>query len=321
MVAIHVARELVNRIDATVEADGGNSYREWLGKVLPHIGDAYRTDEDAFRSHLGASILGQECQRAIWYSWRWVAAPSFEGRMLRLFNRGHLEEGRFIALLLMIGAQVYQQDNEGKQFRISFADGHAGGSGDGVVAGLLELVGPALLEFKSHSEKSFIELAGSLDSWRKYLAGKGNFEGKGVRAAKFEHFVQMQLYMRKMGLAVAVYFAINKNTDDIYIEFVPLDENIADQFIARGETLVYQQEPPKKLNESPGFWKCRFCDYKGPCHKIKDNAPPEIARNCRTCQYSMPMKDGTWHCTLAEMTIEKSLQLTGCEAYETMRVL
>ena len=28
------------------------------------------------------------------------------GRILRLFNRGHLEEARFIALLLLIGVQV-----------------------------------------------------------------------------------------------------------------------------------------------------------------------------------------------------------------------
>lgn len=316
---IHVARELVNRIDAHIKKDGGASFRGWLGKVLPHIGDAYRTEEeDGFRSHLGASILGGDCPRDIWYSFRWALKPDFEGRMLRLFNRGHMEEGRFIALLLMVGAKVFQQDSEGKQFRITFAEGHGGGSGDGIIQELQELGDtPALAEFKTHSEKSFIEIAGGLQSWRNYLAGKGNFEGKGVRAVKFEHYVQMQLYMRKMGYAVAVYFAINKNTDDIYIEFVPLDENIADQFISRGENLVYAQEPPKKLNESPGFWKCRFCNHKGPCH-----SKTPVEKNCRTCQYSEARKDGegTWFCTLAEMKIEKSLQLTGCDSYEVAKV-
>ena len=42
--------------------------------------------------------------------------------MLRLFNRGHIEEARFIAMLLTIGMPVYQQDAEGKQFRIHFGE-------------------------------------------------------------------------------------------------------------------------------------------------------------------------------------------------------
>src|SRR3546814_6034612 len=59
----------MRKIDAMIEADQGASFRGWEGKVLPHIGDAYRDDpEDGHRPHLGASILGGECPRAIYYS-------------------------------------------------------------------------------------------------------------------------------------------------------------------------------------------------------------------------------------------------------------
>lgn len=319
MSSVIIATETLRAIDRMIHEDQGARFRGWLGKVMPHIGDAYRTDEDGHRSHMGASLLGGECARAIWYNFRWATKSGFGGRLLRLFNRGHLEEARFIAMLLMLGYQVFQQDQNGKQYRISFAEGHAGGSGDGVAIGVLELPPgtAALCEFKTHGEKSFIDLAGKLEDWRKYLDGKGPFTGQGVRAAKFEHYVQMQLYMRKMGLAAALYVAVNKNTDDLYAEIIPLNAELADQFIARGEKLVWMPTPPDKINPSPGFWKCRFCDHKPVCHS---KAKPD--RNCRTCEFSEPIAGAQWMCknAVCEGPIDKATQLAGCSHYEMSKV-
>lgn len=316
MTSLNIAYKTINTIDAMVKEDQGARYRGWLGKVIPHIGDAYRTDEDGHRTHMGASLLGGECARAIWYNFHWGTKSNFEGRMLRLFNRGHLEEARFIALLLMIGMQVYQQDDKGKQYRISFAEGHAGGSGDGVGIGCPDLPADtaALCEFKTHSEKSFTELSGKLPEWRKHLDDpkRNPFTGKGVREAKYEHFVQMQLYMRKMGIAAALYVAVNKNTDDLYAEIIKLDSGIADQYLARGEKLVWMDSPPEKISNSPGFFKCRFCDHSPICHLGK---PPDV--NCRTCAFSKPVAggNGAWRCTRFDELIPKETQLKGCKEY------
>lgn len=295
---MRLAVETLNAIDKALEADQGARYREILGTVIPHIGDAFRGQQDPFRSHMGASLIGGECARSIWYGWRWVTKPNFPGRILRLFNRGHLEEARFIALLLMIGVEVYQQDANGNQFRISHANGHFGGSGDGVGIGIPDLAPgtAALLEFKTHGEKSFKEVS-----------------TKGVRDAKFEHYVQMNTYMRKMGLAVGLYGAVNKNTDELHLEIVVLDIAVADQFLDRGEKLIGMADPPSKLNESPGFWKCRFCDHRPVCHGLA-GAKPEV--NCRTCVHSRPADDGQWVCLKYDQTIPKELQLTGCKGYE-----
>jgi hypothetical protein len=331
--AIHLAVQTIKAIEEGVRKDQGSAYRGWLGKVLPHIGDAYRTDEDGFRSHMGASLIGGECARSIWYNFRWASKSSFSGQMIRLFNRGHLEEGRFIAALLMIGVQIYQQDENGKQFRINHADGHFGGSGDGIGVGIPDLKPgmPCLTEYKTHNEKSFHKLAG--DNWRDYVEHlldpnkpAAKFTGEGVREAKFEHYVQMNVYMRKMGIPIALYGAVNKNTDELYWELVPLNTELADEFLDRGAQLVRMDKPPKKLNESPGFWKCRFCDFKPVCHL---KAAP--ARNCRTCAYSAPAVDGdaaalgpgSWVCNLPmnERSIDKSVQLVGCDHYEVKKCL
>lgn len=302
--------------------DQGAAYRKHLGQVLPHIHDAYRGEQDnGFRNHLGASVLGTECDRALWYGWRWYTRSSFNGKTLRLFNRGHLEEGRFIALLLTCGIRIYQQDEHGKQFRISHLLGHIGGSGDGVLVGVPDIQVPALGEFKTHGEKSFKELAG--DNWNKFLdftfgatddPTPQQFTGSGVKLAKFEHYVQMQLYMFKMGLTVALYVACNKNTDEIYCELVPLDAACAEIFLARGERIVRAEHPPAKISNTPGFWKCKFCDHKPVCHL---KAVPE--RNCRTCVHSEPQVTGTdetvWVCMYNMSLLDKEAQLKGCESY------
>lgn len=300
-----LAVKTLTAIENVMVADQGASYRGWLGKVIPHIQDAYRSEPEEFRSHLGASAVGQQCGRAIWYSFRWATKAKFSSRMLRLFNRGHLEEARFIALLLTIGVQVWQQDDQGRQFKISSAYGHYGGSGDGVGVGIPDLLStePALLEFKTHKDDSF-----------KLLLKDG------LRSSKFEHYVQMQQYMRKMSLAVGLYMAVNKNTDEIYACIVPLDVENADTFTERGEKIIWMDRAPSRIGSppSPGNYSCRFCDHKPVCF-LKVPA----ARNCRTCAFSAPSiaGDAAWVCNntvlapIEPMNLPKALQLTGCELY------
>lgn len=298
-----LAKNTLAAIDSAIEADQGAKFRTYLGQVLPHIGDAYRGVDEGFRSHLGASMIGQTCARKIWYGFRWMRQASFSGRILRLFNRGHLEEGRFIASLLTIGVQIYQQDENGKQFRISECGGHFGGSGDGVAVGIPDLPPETacLLEFKTHNDKSFQKLVKA-----------------GVREAKPEHYVQMNVYMRKMGLAVAMYGACNKNDDAYHFEIVHLDVATADQYLDRGRQIVFLPKAPQKISSTPGWFECKWCDYCKICHL---NEKPAV--NCRTCRWSTPAQDGNWYCRQpthpcgepAETLLTKEQQLAGCEFY------
>lgn len=296
------ATKTLKSIEQTIANDQGASFRTHLKNVLPHIGDAYRGAEDnPFRSHLGASVIGNECGRAVWYGFRWATKPKFGGRLLRLFNRGHLEEGRVIASLLCIGVQIYQQDENGKQFRISDVGGHFGGSGDGVAIGIPDLPDgtPCLLEFKTHNDKSF----------KKMVA-------EGVRSSKFEHYVQMNVYMRKMGIPVALYCAVNKNDDDYHMEIVHLDPIIADQFIDRARTIIMMTEAPTKVNNSPGWFACSWCDHKPICHL---GALPE--KTCRSCTYADAALDGAWQCrkiSNGNPVLTTEQQLKACDHYSSM---
>jgi hypothetical protein len=293
---IHLATKTVAAINEAIAADQGAQFRVHLGQILPHITDAYRGKDEGFRSHLGASLIGGVCDRKLWYGFRWASKPNFDGRILRLFNRGHLEEGRFIAMLLTINVQFWQQDTNGNQFRVSDAGGHFGGSTDGVALGIPDLdpTMPCLTEFKTHNDSSFKKL-----------------KKEGVQATKFEHYVQMQIYMKKLGLTVALYLAVNKNDDEVYGELVYLDNIIADRFINRGITLVFLPEAPAKINTSPGWFDCKFCDHRNVCHLSGD-----VEKNCRTCDASEPCGDGSWLCKAYGHAIPKEVQLTGCSTWE-----
>lgn len=318
---IWIATHTLAAIDSAICADGGNEFRRRQGLVLPHIGDAYREDDDSYRSHLGASKIGDECERSIYYGWRWAKKNKprgkkgedpkrAESRMRRLWNRGHLEEGRFIALLLTAGIAVYQQDADGKQFRISALGGHFGGAGDGVLMGVPDLPPgvPALGEFKTHSDKSFKAL-----------------QDEGVRSSKRTHYVQMQEYMHHMGLLYALYLAVNKDTDELYAEIVQYDGPTAEQFLDRARRIVFADTPPDRMRgASPGFFHCKYmCDYLEVCYST---VAPD--RNCRTCKYAFAMPDGKWQCTnpieidAATMAgwedpieLDKEAQLAGCQNY------
>jgi hypothetical protein len=293
---MQLASHTLDAINRSMKADQGGRFREMLGKVIPHIGDAYRGTEDGFRSHLGASMIGRKCAREVWYGFRWATKPEHEGRQLRLFNRGHLEEARFIALLLSIGVQVFQQDENGKQFRISDAGGHFGGSGDGVAVGIPDVPAgtPCLLEFKTHGDNSFKKL-----------------REKGVREAKPEHYTQMQVYMRKMGLSVALYGAVNKNDDDLHFEIIYADPGYADQYLDRARQIVTLHEAPAKIGKTAGWFECKFCDHKPVCH---NGAPP--AKNCRTCHMvRVDVDNGGWVCGQTGEVLSKEKQLVGCNEY------
>ena len=308
-----IAKKTLLAIEEGVQKDQGASYRSWLQKVLPHIGDAYRAEEFPFREHLGASLLGKSCGRAIYYGWRWSVIPKFAGRILRLFNRGHLEEGRFIALLLMIGVQVYQQDENGKQFRISHYGGHLGGSGDGILIDVpdLEPGTPCLFEAKTHNDKSFKLLVKS-----------------GVKVSKPEHYVQCQTYMRKMGLPVTLYMGVNKNDDDLHAEILYLETEVGDQYIDRVGNIIQSDGPPAKISENPSWFECKWCDFSKICHNGHE---PE--KNCRTCMYSFPdTTDGKWYCrnpvALEDAAMQgwedpielsKMDQYRGCDKWEKIR--
>lgn len=295
---MRLAIKTMEAINRALVADGGNAYRAALKRTLLVSEGVFRQEEEGFRTHLGASLIGKQCARFLWYSFHWAIKPSFDGRMIRLFERGHLEEPRFAALLEMTGVKTYQTDPSGKQFRMSAVGGHFGGSLDAVATGVPDIPGaPVLCEFKTHNDKSFKKLVAT-----------------GVRVCKPEHFVQCQMYMGAYSLPWALYLAVNKNDDDIHAELIQFDVEVYSQHLDRAERIIRADSPPPKINESPSWFACKYCDAAHICH---GKGVPE--RNCRTCVYCV-IAGPEWRCqvnhSVASVVLDKKAQALGCSKHQ-----
>lgn len=256
----------------------------------------HKNDEPP-RYHLGASQLGAECERATWYNYRWFKPESFNGRMLRLFETGQLAEARFAADLEAIGIKVLATDPEtGKQFRVEAHEKHFSGSLDGIATGIdpEDIEKRYILEFKTHNDKSFTDLV-----------------KHGVECSKRQHYVQMQVYMGLTHVSQALYLAVNKNNDELYSEVVAFKPCVFAALLDKAKNLIISTQPPEKINNYPSFFKCKMCNFKDICH---NNETPN--KNCRTCIYSGPAKQGLWRCKKHEKNIDKDDQLKGCEDHE-----
>lgn len=252
----------------------------------------YESKPQEHRPHMGASLIGHQCERNIWLTWRWALKPEFTGRILRLFSTGQREESRLIEELRGIGATVWDKDDNGKQWTISACNGHFGGSLDGVAKGLPEAPKTvAVLEFKTHSSKSFADLA-----------------KKKVREAKPQHFDQMTVYMGKMELERALYMAVNKDTDELYTEWVHFDADRFAVLMDKAERLIEMTAPPDRISQDPAYYVCKMCNFWKHCH-----GGIAAESNCRTCCYASPVADAAWSCDKHKAKIADQVQRDGCQ--------
>ncbi len=277
-------------------------------RILEEI-DEYcvRTYDGGHRSHLGASLIGRECKRYLWYVFRWCLHEKTTGRQQRLFNRGHREEARFIEWLEGIGFKVWfenrdegpNEKGEFPQYRISDVMGHFGGSLDGIAV-LPERYGiaePVLLEFKTNGTG----------------AGFNKLADDGMPIAKPEHFAQTSTYGKKYNFRYCVYLNINKNDDSLHIEVVKLNHNLGEQMIMKAEQIIMSQTAPARLSDNPTFHKCGYCHMKEVCHK---GAVVEV--NCRSCAFARPVENAEWFCEVHNGNIPKDFIAKACPSYKAI---
>lgn len=227
-----------------------------------------RNAEDWRRDHLGASVIGDPCDRKLWYGYRWAIAGEITGRMLRLFETGHREEARIVQNLKDIGLKVLEiSPKTGKQFRFTFHGGLFGGSADGIVLGVPGAEKTAhLLEIKTAKNTSYNKMV-----------------KHGLKKAEPGYLSQMQVLMKGLKLRRGLFVMEGKNTDDIYAERVDYDSKEADLQIERAKIAIESEGPTTRISEKPDFWKCKMCRFRVTCHNLQDEGSIVPLRNCRTC--------------------------------------
>ena len=323
------------------------------GPVTKRIDKAVeeRNQAEGSRYYLGASMIGSRCARQLWYGFRGVYRVRHKGRLLRLFQRGHLEEFRFVSYLRAAGYEVrdytqrlmyhdasdcyvcvdwdddevvpdlddvsddrvhieratarqqgpkqwgFRGDRDWRGKAMPTTMSHFAGNADGKVRGPDLPPEWGLIEFKTHGEKSF-----------------GGLIQKGLLSSKPTHWVQMQIYMDKLGLEWGLYMAVNKNTDDLYEEIVWARPELAAQYDDLANGIITNPEAPRKISEDPSWFECRFCDYREICHY--DSKPH---KNCRSCIFAEPVADAQWYCHQFHDTLPYDFIKKGCDHWTPVK--
>jgi hypothetical protein len=317
-------------------------------RVLADI-DEYcvRTYDGGHRSHLGASLIGDPCQRKLWLQFRWTYREPTDGRKQRLFNRGHREEARFIEWLKGIGATVYEHSQAlwfspqlDDYILKGWFDDTSGGTGSYEIVNdspwHVEQAAKRGIELKQFRISGVMgHFGGSLDGIaflpERYgikepvlLEFKTNGTGagfnkvcdEGMAAAKQLHFAQTSTYgsYPEYNFRFVLYFNINKNDDSLHVEAVKLDHNLGRQMQEKAERIILSQEPPPRLSDNPTYKDCTWCGGKDVCHK---GAIPE--KNCRSCKHAKPVENAEWWCDVhsarENAPIPKEVIPSGCGSY------
>lgn len=252
---------------------------------------------DLYLGRLGSSFIGNECNRAIWLSWRAYDTSDFDGRMLRLFETGHLQEDRIVADLKRAGYLVYDKDDEGNQFQEVDTTGHFITKLDGVIKGVPGSVNkPHILEIKTHNKNSFSGVV-----------------KHGVQKSKPLHYSQVQISMALKNINRTIYVALCKDDEQLYVERIKADPAEQSKLKAKIIRIVEATLKPAGISEDKTSFACKWCDMNEVCYG--DKAP---LKTCRSCKNSIPSENGTWVCGLYGFERSLQEQKEACDAYEVL---
>lgn len=291
-------------IDAVLEADQRSRYKQFLGLVN----------------------IGTDCERKLFYAFRWCGKSEFNADTLKRFEDGLAGEALQARRLRKVdGITLETIDGKGKQFGFYDFSGHLNGLMDGAILGILQAPQTwHVWEHKQCDEKKFMELEKS----------KADFgEKQALQNWNSEYYAQAVMLMHYSGLErhyLTCSLPGGRSTTSVRTNS---DPDTVKVLLSRAERLIFSDIAPSRTSDDPGWYKCRFCDFHSICHGRKEEstqllgpqALPDV--NCRTCLHSTPEHtpnaDGTgrWTCARWQCDIPLEGQYEGCPSHRYLPAL
>lgn len=214
------------------------------------------------RDYLGASVIGHECDRYLWYSIRPdIPRRPFDALSLRRFEDGHRTEALIIERLRTVpGVEVWDRAEDGEQIGGKLFDGRFGWHVDGVILGLLQAPKtPHVLEVKASGEKKFKEFKDAVDRLG---------EKQALNAWNPVYYAQAVVYMYLLDLTRHYTVVASAGGRDMASCRTEANTEMAKALLAKAERILGANEPPARISERAEFFKCRWCDYREACHGL-----------------------------------------------------
>lgn len=203
---------------------------------------------EAPREYIGASSIGNDCNRAIWYSAKGYISSSVSARLKRTFDLGKLIESMLLEYLDYIPELKIIRPNTVNN-QLACADNmmpYFSGHIDALIVAYGEEI---ILEIKSAKDDSFKKfIKDDLKQWSSH------------------YYAQIQAYMGMYNKNKAIILVFNKDTSQLHHELVYADDLYYCELQQKARTIWEAVEPPERINKNPSFYKCVNCLYKETCH-------------------------------------------------------
>jgi hypothetical protein len=200
-------------------------------------------DDRETRDYIGASAIGADCLRQIWYEFKRVKAEAVPTRIRRTWSIGKHLEGLVSNWLTEAGIEVAEWfDLEAKE--MPFFKGHVD------LVWIKKGKPFAIIEIKTAKDSSF-----------------NIFVKKGLALWSPQYYAQVQSYMGMSGIHSAYILVLNKDNSEISDELVTFDEVLYEALKKKAWMIFLAQVEPPRINNSPLWYECKMCKFNKVCHK------------------------------------------------------
>ncbi len=207
-----------------------------------------RTDKRV-RDYIGASGIGAECLRQIWYEFKGYEAEEVPTKTRRTWAIGRHLEGLILDWLTEAGFEIVRTWDDLVAEGMPFFKGHL----DSVLVKKGKAY--AIVEIKTAKDASY-----------------NIFVKKGLRNWNPQYFAQVQSYMGMSGIHKTYILVLNKDSSDLCDELVPYDEIFYHMLKNKAQMIANANVAPPKINGSPLWYQCKMCKFNKICHKREENA-------------------------------------------------
>ena len=231
---------------------------------------------------LGASWIGMECERAVWFKFHHTKMSKPDARALRLFEDGYAVEDVVIARLRKIDGLEIHDKNPHTNFQYGFSDfgGHFKGFYDFTALGLIQAPKTWHMgEVKASTKWADLDKA-------KLAVG----EKSALLKWNPIYYAQAQINMHYEGMDRHYLIAASPGARDWTSVRTDYDPAHAMRLRAKAERVIFDSEAPARIG-GPTDFRCRWCDYHAICH---EQELPE--RACRGCIHATALREGGWKC-------------------------
>lgn len=219
------------------------------------------------RHYLGASSIGEECSRKLWYRYN-GHKEKFDAKTLRRFADGHRTEDVILGWIGNCqGIEIYTRGDGEEQIGFKLYSGRFAGHYDGVGRGFPQAPKTwHIVEVKCVNEKAFEEL--------KKL--KSQNEKTAIELWKPEYYSQVQIYMHMEGLTRSIHIVATPGARDLISVRTDYNKAHAETMLAKAKRIIDSKQPLERIG-GPTFYKCKMCSFRDICHET-----PSIPRGSDT---------------------------------------